>query len=98
MYIELRFHCLYYVIGQGSGAGLGSVDGSGAGYGGRGGSGVSTQQTGSTYGDFQQPRVFGSGGGGPGSKGGAGGGFLELEVIGALIVEGNGNFVNYEFG
>ena len=76
-------------LGRGPGAGYGSADGSGAGYGGRGGRGVSTQQTGSPYGDFKTPRQFGSGGGGAGAMGGAGGGSLQLNIANSLVVEGN---------
>lgn len=79
----------FFLQGMGAGAGFGSTDGSGAGYGGRGGRGPSTQQTGSPYGDFKLPLVFGSGGGGPGAMGGAGGGFLQLDIEKALVVEGN---------
>jgi hypothetical protein len=41
---------------------------------------------GSPYGSIIYPTDFGSGGGG--SQGGRGGGFLELEIRGALVVDG----------
>lgn len=41
---------------------------------------------GSPYGSIFYPNNFGSGGGG--SQGGKGGGFLELEIKGTLVVDG----------
>ena len=72
--------------GKGPGVGTGSSDGSGAGYGGTGGSGRVTMTTASPYGDYTNPRLFGSGGG-LGSAG-SGGGVLSLEVAETLVVEG----------
>ena len=72
--------------GKGPGAGTGSSDGSGAGYGGTGGSGQVTMTTRSPYGDYTNPRMFGSGGGK--SNAGSGGGVLSLEISEALVVEG----------
>lgn len=72
--------------GKGPGAGTGSSDGSGAGFGGTGGSGRVTMTTRSPYGDYTNPRVFGSGGGK--SNAGSGGGVLSLEISEALVVEG----------
>ena len=43
--------------------------------------------TGLPYGDYTNPRVFGSGGGLGGSAG-SGGGVLSLEIVDALVVEG----------
>lgn len=71
-------------LGQGSGAG--DLTGSGAGYGGRGGLGTNVGTPGSPYGSIFYPSNFGSGGGG--SQGGRGGGFLELEIRGSLVVDG----------
>ncbi|KAJ7340196.1 hypothetical protein OS493_002927 [Desmophyllum pertusum] len=76
-----------YLAGTGPGSGSGSADGSGAGYGGNGGNGRVTMATGLPYGDYTNPRVFGSGGGLGGSAG-SGGGVLSLEIVDALVVEG----------
>ena len=75
-----------FIQGKGPGAGTGSSDGSGAGFGGAGGSGRVTMKTGSPYGDYTNPRMFGSGGGV--ANAGSGGGVLSLQIAEALIVEG----------
>ena len=47
--------------------------------------------TGTPYGDYTNPRVFGSGGG-LGSSAGTGGGVLSLEIADVLAVEGELRF------
>jgi len=47
--------------------------------------------TGAPYGDYTNPRLFGSGGG-FGSSAGLGGGVLSLEIAEALVVEGKFGF------
>jgi hypothetical protein len=74
----------FHFLGQGIGAG--DSTGSGAGYGGRGGLVSNGGTPGSPYGSILYPTDFGSGGGG--SQGGKGGGFLELEIRGSLVVDG----------
>ena len=86
--MEIRLlKLVIHAILEGTGPGSGSSDGSGAGYGGSGGNGRVTMTTGVPYGDYTDPRLFGSGGG-LGSSAGFGGGALLLEIVDALVVEG----------
>jgi hypothetical protein len=59
----------------------------GGGYGGAGGDGA-TFDGGSTYGSEWSPTHFGSGGGGVVGWGGNGGGAIQIDVVGALHVDG----------
>ena len=75
---------MFHFLGQGTGAG--DSTGSGAGYGSLGGLGTNAGTPGRAHGSIVYPSNFGSGGGG--SQGGKGGGFLELEIRGSLVVDG----------
>lgn len=64
--------------------------GGGGGHGGRGGKSLTTDAGGKTYGSFESPTTFGSGGGSYGAfPAGAGGGTVRLDVDGALLVNGS---------
>jgi hypothetical protein len=77
-------------LGPGAGRSASSpADGSGAGYGGLGGMSASNALGGLTYGSFYQPTNLGSGGGsGYIGAGGPGGGLINLQVGGNLLLNG----------
>jgi hypothetical protein len=96
-----------YPYGQGPGAGQAlqtGVAGSGGSYGGLGGAGVSNAPVGAAHGSLLQPVDPGSGGGGYPlgitAAGSTGGGALQLNVAGNLVLNGrisaNGGAATYE--
>lgn len=79
-----------YPGGLGDGAGQPAATASGGSHGGAGGWSTMVAPTG-TYGDFQFPGMYGSGGGKDSDAnvtGGAGGGAVRLDVAGVLLVDG----------
>lgn len=84
--LVLKHHIFgFFTAGQGVGAGHST--GSGAGYGAQGGVAKNGGATGIPHGSLLNPMLFGSGGGG--TRGGNGGGHLELDIKGLLVVDGN---------
>jgi hypothetical protein len=85
---------LGYTAGQGTGAGSqNSSPRGGGGHGGMGGNNPSIGSFGSVYGSITSPITFGSGGGSSGGTGtpplgGAGGGYVNLNLSGKLTVNG----------
>jgi hypothetical protein len=83
-------------LGPGNGGETGSpLSGGGAGYGGYGGVSSSNASGGTAYGSYMQPNDLGSGGGaGYAGAGGAGGGAIQLVVMGSVtnngIISANG--------